>query len=105
MFCIVVFKSSFPIQRRCGCFFLLEGENGKWLEVTDDLTPEDAPRLLWAMTRYPFKKIVTADGTGTGLDFRWNKKDGRRFIRNSWSDGRKFVINLGRFRESNGKYP
>lgn len=86
-------------------FFLLEGENGKWLEVTDDLTPEDAARLFWVMPLYPFKKIVTASNQYTGLDFRWNKNDGRGFIRNNWSDGRKLVINLGRFRESNGKYP
>jgi hypothetical protein len=98
-------KVTFNFNNDADGFFILDGENGKWLELTDDLTPEDAPRLRWGMPRYPFKTIVEAETHGPGLDFRWNKKNGRGFIRNSWSDGSKLVINLGRFRESNGKYP
>lgn len=89
--------------------FILEGEKGAWLELTDDLTPEDAHRLLWGKPLFPFRNLVESpkcDLTHDScLDFRWNKKKGRGFIRNSWRDGRKLVINLGRFRESNGKYP
>lgn len=98
-------KVAFQFSDDVDGFFLLKGEEGKWLELSDDLTPEDAPRLLYAMPLYPLKKIVSGDKSASGLDFRWNKKDGRGFIRNSWSDGRKLVINLARFRESNGKYP
>jgi hypothetical protein len=90
-------------------FFILKGTYGYWLELTDDLTPEDAPQLLWALPLYPFKKVVTptlkTNERGSHLDFKWDKKGGRGFIRNNWSDGRKLVINLGRFRETNGKYP
>ena len=98
-------KIAFHFSDDADGFFLLEGENGKWLEVNDDLTPEDAPRLFWKMPLYPFKKVIVSANKDSGLDFRWNKKNGRGFIRNRWKDGRKIVINLGRFRESNGKYP
>jgi hypothetical protein len=89
--------------------FILAGEKGAWFEMTDDLTPEDAPRLLWGKPLYPFRSIVASTGNNkkpdSRLDFRWNKREGRGFIRSNWIDGRKLVINLGRFRESNGKYP
>jgi len=89
--------------------FILQGEDGYWLEVVDDLVPEDAPRLIWALPRYPFRKIVESsrctDSSRPCIDFRWNKERGRGFIRNTWPDGSKLVINLGRFRDSNGRYP
>jgi hypothetical protein len=90
-------------------FFLLHGENGAWYELADDLTPEDTPRLIIGMPLYPFKKVVATTKFGkdqaSSIDFRWDKKDGRGFIRNNWRDGSKLIINLGRFRDSNGKYP
>lgn len=88
-------------------FFILEGEKSYWLELTDDLMPEDAHRLLWGMPLYPFRNVVTSSSQpaerDSRIDFRWEKKKGCGFIRNSWRDGRKLVINLGRFREGNGK--
>jgi hypothetical protein len=90
-------------------FFILEGEKGYWLEFSDDLVPEDARRLVWAMPRYPFRKSVGAsrciNSTQPCIDFTWDKKCGRGFIRNTWPDGSKLIINLGRFRDSKGKYP
>jgi hypothetical protein len=119
-FALLFSKVAFRINSERDGLFILHGENGKWLELTDDLTPEDASRLIWAKPLYPFKyeiESLPSDG-GQGsvagnandptpedkLDFHWNKKDGRGFIRNRWKDGSKLVINLGRFRESNGKY-
>ena len=90
-------------------FFILEGEKGNWLEFTDDLVPEDAARLIWAMPLYPFRKNIDSskcDNTNQAcIDFKWDKSHGRGFIRNTWPDGSKLVINLGRFKDSNGKYP
>jgi len=90
-------------------FFILQGEKGKWLELTDDLVPEDAQRLRWALPLYPFKSMVASskcDNTSNPcINFVWDKANGRGFIKNSWPDGRKLVINLTRFRDSNGKYP
>jgi hypothetical protein len=90
-------------------FFILHGNDGHRFELTDDLVPEDAPRLIWAMPRYPFRKVVTSskcsDSSQPCLDFRWDKKNGRGFIRNTWPDGTKLVINLGRFKDSKEKYP
>lgn len=111
LFCsgLLLSKVTFHFNNEFNGFFILEGENGQWLELTDDLTPEDAPHLLWGMPLNPFKSVVTSASVGNGrdsyLDYRWNKKYGRGFIRNSWRDGSKIVINLGRYRESNGKYP
>ena len=90
-------------------FFILEGEKGYWLELTDDLVPEDAARLLWAMPRYPFSKTVESSKCDNSqqpcIEFKWDKSHGRGFIKNTWPDGSKLVINLGRFKDSNGKYP
>jgi hypothetical protein len=65
-------------------FFILEGEKGYWLEFSDDLVPEDARRLVWAMPRYPFRKSVGAsrciNSTQPCIDFTWDKKCGRGFI-------------------------
>jgi len=89
--------------------FIQKGENGHWLEITDDLVPEDAPRLIWSMPRYPFRsKILSVkciDSIQPCIDFKWNKKLGRGFIRNSWPDGSKLIINLSRFKDSLGRYP
>jgi hypothetical protein len=90
-------------------FFVLEGEKGLWLELTDDLVPEDAFRLIWAMPRYPFMNKIESskcdDSSQPCLDFKWSKKRGRGFIKNTWPDGRKLVINLGRFKDSESRYP
>lgn len=109
--CLVFLSSkiSFHFDPREEGLFILEGGDGYWLELVDDLAPEDAPRLIWAMPLYPFKKIVEAskcaDSSQPCIDFRWNKERGRGFIRNTWPDGSKLIINLSRFRDSNGKSP
>lgn len=102
-------KISFNFAPEVDGFIILKGENGKWLEFTDDLVPEDASRYIWGMPLYPFKAIVesknSVDTTQPYIDFKWDKTHGRGFIRNHWPDGRKLLINLGRFKDSNGKYP
>lgn len=99
----------FSFDPRVEGFFILHGDDGYWLELADDLVPEDATRLIWAMPHYPFRTSVTSqkcsDSDRPCLDFRWDKRYGRGFIRNTWPDGSKLVINLSRFRDSNGKYP
>ncbi len=106
---LLLTKVTFDFHDDVDGFFLLKGVDGAWLELTDDLTPEDASNLLWGIPIHPFRRIIEEKPSGknqdTYIDFRWDKKDGRGFIRNSWRDGRKLIINLGRFRESNGKYP
>jgi len=61
------------------------------------------------MPLYPFRKRVESakcvDTSVPCIDFKWNKSRGRGFIRNTWPDGRKLVINLGRFKDSTGKIP
>jgi len=106
---LLVTKIEFNFAPTAEGFFILEGEKGHWLELTDDLVPEDAARLIWAMPRNPFSKTEESskciDQSQACIDFKWDKALGRGFIRNIWPDGSKLVINLGRFRDSNGKYP
>jgi hypothetical protein len=106
---MIAWKVEFRFDPSAEGLFILEGENGHWFELTDDLVPEDSRRLIWAMPRYPFSSSVassTCDNSSQPcLDFKWNKKRGRGFIKNIWPDGTKLVINLGRFKDSNGKYP
>jgi hypothetical protein len=90
-------------------FFILRGLDGHWLELTDDLVPEDAPRLIWTMPHYPFRKTASSSKCDNSsqpcIDFKWDNKHGRGFIRNTWPDGSKLVINLGRFKDSESRYP
>jgi hypothetical protein len=61
------------------------------------------------MPRYPFRTAVGSakcdNSSQPCIDFKWDKSRGRGFIRNTWPDGSKLVINLGRFKDSDGKYP
>lgn len=102
-------RCTFKFSSEAEGLFVLKGENGAWLEFTDDLVPEDAIRYLWGMPLYPFRSVVRSQKQATPAhptyDFKWNKKLGRGFIRNTWPDGRKLLINLGRFKDSNNKYP
>lgn len=106
---LLISKITFSFDPTAEGFFILEGEKGQWLELTDDLVPEDASRLIWAMPRYPFRKLVEStkcsDRSQPCMDFSWDKSLGRGFIRNTWPNGSKLVINLSRFKDSNGKYP
>jgi len=106
---VVATKIEFNFDSSIEGLFILRGEKGHWLELADDLVPEDAGRLIWSMPRYPFKKVVESstclNPPHPCIDFQWNKSRGRGFIRNTWPDGSKLVINLGRFKDSNGKYP
>jgi len=106
---VLISKTTFDFEPELEGFFVLEGEHGKWLELTNDLVPEDTGRLVWAMPLYPFKKIVRTshdhNQPGACLDFKWNKTLGRGFIRNIWPDGSKLIVNLGRFKDSLGRAP
>ncbi len=102
-------KTTFNFNASVEGFFILQGEGNSWYELTDDLVPEDANRLIWAMPLYPFKSFITTkkcdNSSQPCLDFAWDKTRGRGFIKNYWPDGTKLIVNLGRFRDSNAKYP
>lgn len=89
--------------------FLLKGEDGYWLEFTDDLFPEEADRLIWGRQGGWFKKTeksVACQSPDTPcLTFEWNEKEGRGFIKTIYPDGRILLICLGRFVNSNSLLP
>lgn len=88
--------------------FLLKGHGECWLEITDDLFPQDAPRFIWKFPGFPQQKAASSnckENAPSCIDFKWSTNRGVGFIRNTWPDGRKLIINLGHFIDSNGKHP
>lgn len=87
--------------------FLLKGQKGAWLEVSDDLFPEESHRLLWGQPLSSMKNVITGGACDSSikpcLNYEWNENTGRGFIKSLYPDGRKLVINLGRFRDSDGR--
>jgi len=87
--------------------FLLKGKDGAWLEVTDDLFPEESDRLLWGTPSSRFKQVVSVGACEAAnrpcLTFEWNEATGRGFVKNIYPDGRKLLICLGRFLDSAGR--
>lgn len=82
--------------------YFLRGENGDWLSITDDLSPEDGDQILWGMA-LPFLRKATVSGACIPTDikpcthFEWNEESGRGFIKTSYPGGKKLVIALGRY--------
>jgi len=89
--------------------FLLKGENGAWLEVSDDLFPEDTDRFIYGHPSTLFKHAVSVGScTASGrpcMNFEWNEREGRGFIKTTYADGRKLLVCLSRFKDSLGLHP
>lgn len=89
--------------------FVLKGTNGAWLEFTDDVFPEEADRLLWGQPFDWFEEsIETGNCTPADkpcLSFEWHTRAGRGFIKTVYPDGKKLLICLGRFIDSNSRIP
>lgn len=84
--------------------FVLKGQDGAWLEIVDDLFPEESSRLLWGRS-LDFMKNAESSGACDSSNspcasYEWNKETGRGFIKSVLPDGREFVFNLGRFLDS-----
>ena len=86
--------------------YLLKGEKGYWFELTDDLFPEEAQRLIYGSPLTWLKKVSSATQCHANIDscivFEWNERTGRGFIKNLYPDGRKLLICLGRFQGYEG---
>ena len=91
---------------REGIYFL-KGQSGDWLNVTDDLYPEETYRLLWGMALPKLKKAkISAECLPVGkpcTHYEWNEDSGRGFIKTLYPDGRKLIIALGRYISYTGK--
>lgn len=88
--------------------FVLKGTAGQWLEITDDLFPEETDRLLWHVPYRFVKTAATSNDLCKGNScsyFEWNQRSGRGFIKNCFSNGRKLLICLGRFVHDPGDTP
>lgn len=105
MLCLVVTtcltKVRFNNKHDLEGFFVLKGDNGYWLEVTDDLFPEEMDRLIWGKPFDWFEESINSDACQSSnspcLSFEWNEAAGRGFIKTVYPDGKKLLICLGRF--------
>ena len=104
---LLAVKVRFNFQHDLEGIFLLQGQNGVWLEVTDDLFPEQSPRLLWGRSLGNLKNVESSGACSAAdkpcTSYEWNERSGRGFIKSSFPDGRKLVFNLGRFLDSDGR--
>jgi len=104
---VIASKVTFEYRNDHEGIFLLKGQNGDWLEISDDLFPEEASRLLWGRSLGFFKSVATGGACASAikpcLTYEWNTKMGRGFIKTVYPDGRRLVFNLGRFLDSNGQ--
>ena len=87
-----------------GIYFL--AGPGKMFTVTDDLFPEDTDYLITGFALTWFSNSVSTvksdSMSGSNLVVRWDDKQGRGYIKNSFADGRKLLINLSRFKNEEG---
>lgn len=105
IFCLVVVtclaKVRFNNKHDLEGIFVLKGDNGYWLEVTDDLFPEEMDRLIWGKPFDWFEESINSDACQSSdspcLSFEWNETAGRGFIKTVYPDGKKLLIGLGRF--------
>jgi hypothetical protein len=89
-------------------FFVLEGDKGYWLELTDDIYPETANRLLWGKSTRLFSSAERSScgaGSSPCLEFEWNERTGHGYVMSVYPDGSKLLFNLGRFIDDSGKVP
>lgn len=104
---LVATKIKFNYHHGFEGIFILNGEKGAWLEICDDLFPEESQRLLWGKPLSYLKQVSSNEACTASnkpcANYEWNEKAGRGFIKLSYPDGRKLIINLGRFLDSNGK--
>ena len=106
---LVIAKVDFNIDGDFEGIFILTGENGKWIEITDDLFPEDTDRLIYSYNTSFLKNIVSngfyvvsngfcKDTDAPCMHYEWNKKTGRGYIKTIYPGGKKLIICLSRFR-------
>ena len=101
---LVATKVKFDYHRDHEGIFIFSGVNGAWLEIGDDLFPEESHRLLWGRALGHLKNVESNGACGPSnkpcISYEWNTKSGRGFIKSAYPDGRKIVFNLGRFLDS-----
>ena len=87
--------------------FLLKGQDGDWLTLTDDLYPFESPRLIWSIA-FPELKRATASADCTPTDkpctsFEWNETSGRGFFKTYYPNGTRLITAFGRYISNNGR--
>lgn len=111
--CIVIVLAFFKVRINnkgdLEGIFVLKGANGAWLEITDDVFPEEAERLLWGQPFDWFEESLESGACKPAgrpcLSFEWHAKEGRGFIKTVYPDGKKLLICLGRFINSTSQRP
>ncbi len=88
--------------------FLLKGENGKLLEVTDDIFLGDEARVLKRFELHWLSELVRPEKHKSGeadLHCDWSQRTGHGYIMSHFPDGSKLLTCFGRFKDSDGLVP
>ena len=105
---LVAWKIDFDWSGDWEGVFLLKGEGGKWLELTDDLFPEEVDRYLGGFGLTQFKRVFTngyCSDTGYCTNLEWNAATGRGFIKTKYQGNKKLLICLSRFKDDDDISP
>jgi hypothetical protein len=106
---ITVFTIKFDIEGDLAGIYILKGENGKFLEIKDDVLLGEYDRVIFKEDITWLRSMLDREPTQNRQEphqkLSWNKNAGHGFIYNNSPDGTRFVICLSRFQDSNGKAP
>lgn len=99
---VLLSKITFSNRNSFEGIYFLKGKAAEWLEVTDDLSPDDVERLLWSVALPSLKKAKVSaacvqSGNKPCTNFEWNDKVGRGFIKTYFPGDKKLIITLGRY--------
>ncbi|GAM10571.1 hypothetical protein OR1_02860 [Geobacter sp. OR-1] len=106
---IFVLTIRFDIEGDFEGIYLLQGANGKLLEIKDDVLLGEYDRVIvkkdlpWLHSL--FDNEPAHNRNEPHIKLSWNRNAGHGFIYNRSPDGTRFVICLSRFQDSEGKAP
>lgn len=91
-------------------FFILKKEKGIGIELTNDLYPDQARRLLFKIDLNPFLENIVIKTFKSRdeypfLSYVWDKKNGRGFVKNLLNEKEKILYIFSRYKEEKGIVP
>lgn len=89
--------------------FVLKKKNGIGIEITNDLYPDQAKRLLFKFDFNPFFENILAKTKDKEeypfLTYVWDLKNGRGFVKNYLTDREKILFVFSRYKDEKGAVP
>jgi hypothetical protein len=106
---VASFFVKFSLTGRFEGVFLLKGKNGALYEIKDDLYLGDGSRVILSLD---FERLVYhlprlfkhKDPSKAYLDFDWDSRNGRGFVKNMMPGGRQLITFFGRYKDESDNY-